>query len=113
MTNYEKETIISFNEVDEECEVYTYNQRLINKLKKKCSSNGKLYKLIGDDGMGGLTFRVPKSLLSVNFRDPLTEEQREALRQRALINGFGKQPQEHGEYAGSEDTDDAEGDLSG
>lgn len=48
-----------------------------------CSSNGKMYKLIGDDGMGGLTFHVPKSLLSINFRDPLTEKQREALLQRA------------------------------
>ena len=109
MTNSERETIITFNEADEECEVYTYNQRLINKLKKKCSSNGKLYKLIGDDGMGGLTFHVPKSLLSVNFRDPLTDEQREALRQRALLNGFGSK---HGERAVSEDTDGAEGDLS-
>ena len=106
MTNYERETIITFNESDEECSIYTYNQRLINKLKKKCSSNGEMFRLTDDDGMGGLTFTAPKSLLSVNFRDPLTDEQREALRQRALLNGFGSK---RGELVEPEDTDGSEG----
>ena len=30
----EKETIILFNEAESEAEIYTYNQKLINRLKK-------------------------------------------------------------------------------
>ena len=34
LTNYERETIITFNEAETDCEIYTYNQKLINKLSK-------------------------------------------------------------------------------
>ena len=79
LTNYERETIITFNEAETDCEIYIYNQKLINKLSKLCATHSDIYKLVNDDNYGGLTFRFPKKNLRLNFRIPMSESRKKAV----------------------------------
>lgn len=79
LTNYERETIITFNEAETECEVYTYNQKLIRKLTERCESHPNLYKMVAEDQFGGYTFRFPKAKLRMNFGIPLPESRQKAV----------------------------------
>ena len=90
LTNYERETIITFNEAEADCEVYTYNQKLIRKLTKRCESYPSLYQKVSEDQFGGYTFCFPKSLLTINPRVPMSEDLREKHRRNAIENGLGK-----------------------
>lgn len=90
LTNYERETIITFNEVETDCEVYTYNQKLINKLKKRCESHPSLYQKVSEDKFGGCTFSFPKTLLTISPRVPMSNDLREMHRRMAVENGLGR-----------------------
>lgn len=90
ITNYEKETIITFNESESDCEIYTYNQKLIRKISERCERNNKLYQKVSEDQFGGYTFRFPKALLTVIPRAPMSEELREKHRRMAVQNGLGR-----------------------
>lgn len=90
LTNYERETIITFNEAETDCEVYTYNQKLINKLKKRCESHPNLYQKVSEDKFGGYTFIFPKTLLTISPRVPMSNDLREMHRRMAVKNGLGR-----------------------
>ncbi len=90
LTNYERETIITFNEAETDCEVYTYNQKLINKLKKRCESHPNLYQKVSEDKLGGCTFSFPKTLLTISPRVPMSKDLREMHRRMAVENGLGR-----------------------
>lgn len=90
LTNYERETIITFNEAEADCEVYTYNQKLICKLTERCESHPNLYRMVAEDQFGGYTFCFPKTLLTINPRVPMSEDLREKHRRNAIENGLGK-----------------------
>ena len=90
LTNYERETIITFNEAETDCEIYTYNQKLIHKLKKRCESHTNLYQKVSEDQFGGYTFRFPKTLLTISPRVPMSNDLREMHRKMAIANGLGK-----------------------
>ncbi|MBR4022136.1 MAG: hypothetical protein IKI94_06010 [Ruminococcus sp.] len=90
LTNYERETIITFNEAETDCEVYTYNQKLINKLKKRCESHPNLYQKVSEDKFGGYTFSFPKTLLTISPRVPMSKDLREMHRRMAVENGLGR-----------------------
>ena len=90
LTNYERETIITFNEAESDCEIYTYNPKLIRKLTERCESHPSLYRMVAEDQFGGYTFCLPKSLLTINPRVPMSEELREKHRRNAIENGLGK-----------------------
>ena len=90
LTNYERETIITFNEAEADCEVYTYNPKLIRKLTERCESHPSLYRMVAEDQFGGYTFCFPKSLLTINPRVPMSEDLREKHRRNAIENGLGK-----------------------
>lgn len=90
LTNYERETIITFNEAEADCEVYTYNPKLVRKLTERCESHPSLYRMIAEDQFGGYTFCFPKSLLTINPRVPMSEDLREKHRRNAIENGLGK-----------------------
>lgn len=79
----EKETIILFNEKEDTVEVYTYNGKIKQNIEKARSAAPSLYRLIRDNGNGGVTYRLPKSLFSARFRVPLSEEKRRELSDRA------------------------------
>ena len=74
----EKETIILFNEEDDNAEIYTYNRKLISKLKK----HPTFVKLKEKDDAGAYTFVVPKDRMSIGIRKPLSEEQKSQLIER-------------------------------
>ncbi len=90
LTNYERETIITFNEAETDCEVYTYNQKLIRKLKKRSESHPNLYQKVSEDKFGGYTFSFPKTLLTISPRVPMSKDLREMHRRMAVENGLGR-----------------------
>ena len=90
LTNYERETIITFNEAESDCEVYTYNQKLLRKLTERCESHSNLYQKVSEDQFGGYTFRFPKTLLTISPRVPMSKDLREMHRRMAVENGLGR-----------------------
>ncbi len=90
LTNYERETIITFNEAETDCEVYTYNQKLIRKLTERCESHPNLYQKVSEDKFGGCTFSFPKTLLTISPRVPMSNDLREMHRKMAVKNGLGR-----------------------
>lgn len=64
LTKLEKETIILFNEQDDTAEIYTHNVKLKNRFH---AFTKKYPELISKNG---LTFTVPKKLLTVSLRAP-------------------------------------------
>lgn len=77
LSNYERETVVCFNDSDETATVYTCNKALQRKLSKYSAEN-KGYKLIKSDN-DSQTYECPKKLVS--FRTPkiLNEKTREKL----------------------------------
>lgn len=90
LTNYERETIITFNEAETDCEVYTYNQKLIRKLKERSECHPNLYQKVSEDNFGGCTFIFPKTLLTISPRVPMSKDLREMHRRMAVENGLGR-----------------------
>lgn len=83
LSRVEQETIILFNEAEATASVYTYNGALKRKLSGLCEARPEEARQTKDDGRGGLTFTVPKRWIKVNAGPILTDEQRQALRERA------------------------------
>ena len=75
LTLLERETIILLNEREPEAEIYTYNKRLIKRLKRYPT----VVKLIREDDTGAYTFTLPKKHLSISVRKPLKEKEMEKL----------------------------------
>lgn len=88
VSNYEKETIINFNEMEKTASVYTYNNKLIKKLKECCKKFPNEYKLIEHNKQwGSYKFEVPKKRVTINIPKAtriLTEEEKQELRERLL-----------------------------
>lgn len=88
MTNYEKETIIRFNEEEKIVYIYTYNGTMKRKLASFAAAYPDLCRMTERDKTGAEFWEVDKSRLSVNFKRPLTEEER-AKRADAYKMRFG------------------------
>ena len=82
LTRVEQETIILFNEAEPQAEVYTYNQRLKEKLEDLARRFPEEIARKEPDRFGAATFTVPKRLVTVNA--PFGEQRRKAARDRAL-----------------------------
>ncbi len=76
MTSYEKETIINFNEGDEIATVYTYNATMKRKLAAFAAAYPNLCRVREKCPTGAITYEIAKDRISVNFKKPLTEEQK-------------------------------------
>ena len=75
----ERETIVNFNEAENTASIYTNNRRWKNRLAKMG------YEPTEDDGEGGLTFEVPKSVIQLPVARKsreYTDEEREAIAER-------------------------------
>ena len=83
ISRIEQETVILFNEADASASVYTYNGALKRKLTGLCHTRPTEARLTKDDERGGLTFEVPKRWIKVNAGPVYTEEQRQAMKERA------------------------------
>ena len=96
LSRLEMETNINFNEQESTAEVYTYNGKMKSKLNALCASRPELVRKTADDGFGGLTFEIPKNLIAI--RTPVTEEFRQACKDRAVISNLssfsGRKPRQ-------------------
>jgi hypothetical protein len=79
LTMLEKETIILFNEEEDTVCVDTFNQKLINRLRKAKEKAPDSYQVDEPDRYGGVHAVVPKNLLRIYFATPISEERREEM----------------------------------
>ena len=89
LTNYEKETIICFNEADKTASVATFNKRLINKLDKLCEERPKDIRNTCNILSGGSLMRryeLPKKWVKVSAPRVMSDEQKQAMRERGKEN---------------------------
>ena len=82
LSNYERETIINYNNEDATATVYTYHKALQNKLNKLVGSNPNISILRQDDE--SVTYVVPKKWIKVQPPRQLnyTDEQRAEMAAR-------------------------------
>ena len=81
----EQETIILFNREEKDADVYTHEPSLKKKLDKLCETTPGEFVKREDNGVGGVTYTLPKKLISIRTPRPkkaLSEEERIALRER-------------------------------
>jgi hypothetical protein len=87
LTNYERETLISFNEDEKTASVYTYNGRLIRKLQDYCKRFPGEFKLVKyDQEWGSYTFEVPKCRVNITCPKIMSEVQKENLKNLIKAN---------------------------
>ena len=79
LTNFEKETVINFNEAEYTASVYTCNEALKRQLLELCRSHPEQGWQTADNGRGGLTFALPKKWLKVTPPRVLSPAQRAVL----------------------------------
>lgn len=79
LTNYEKETIILFNDEEKEAEVYTCNKALMRKMDGLCKKQPENFKLVKKDSVSK-TYTFPKNLVSIRAKRVLTEKQKQSLK---------------------------------
>lgn len=82
LSNYERETIILFNEGDQTASVYTYNRKLQNKLNKLVDVNPDISVRCQDEEC--TTYILPKKWIKVSPPRQVnyTDEQRAAMAER-------------------------------
>jgi hypothetical protein len=86
LSKYEKETIICFNEGEAEASVYTYNQKLREKLARLARKCPDKIVLERREPHGAVTYTVPKSCVSI--REPYSDARRAADSKRMKEAGI-------------------------
>lgn len=76
LTRYEKETIILFNEKENRANIFTYNTKIIERLKKYSKQYPQSCHLIEINQAGGHTYLIEKSALSIRLMSPRNETSR-------------------------------------
>ena len=81
LSRLEQETIVNYNAGEQTATVYTRDKAVMRRLDALKDAYPDTYHLIGETDIDK-TYEMPKSL--VNFRKPMTisDEQREAARER-------------------------------
>ena len=84
MTNYERDTIIGYNQEEASATVFTYHPALIKKLDRLCTACDGFYcKRHGEtDGAKFAEYEIPKQYVSVKTPRIQTDEQKKAFIQR-------------------------------
>ena len=77
LSQVERETIILFNEGESDAEIYTFNEKLKRRLASAAAKHPEIYHLKSTDQHGAATYVFPKRWLTVLFREPSSNEQRE------------------------------------
>lgn len=88
LTKVEKETIINFNEGEQEASIYTYNADLKRRLAEFSRRYPLLCRMERSTAEGGVTYVMDKSRLSVRLVPPYSEERRAAASEYAKKHGF-------------------------
>ena len=81
LTRYEEETIINFNAGDQIATLYTRDPAVMRKVDALVIEFPDTYKCIGETDIDK-TYEMPKSFVSYRKPRRLSEEQREAARER-------------------------------
>lgn len=89
-SKYEMETIITSNEADAECSVYTYNSALKRRLKAFAEKCPECCRLKSETPDGSETYIVDKARMSISFKAPLSEDEKQKRRDLAKAQGFGR-----------------------
>lgn len=87
ITNLEKETIINYNVAEPNAEIYTHDPKLIGKINKLVATNPTLYKITSINESGGVSCVMPKNLLTVALRAPLSLHEIEKRKLLGRRNG--------------------------
>lgn len=83
LTNYEKETIVNFNDDNDMAEVYTHNSALKRKLDKFCKSHPEIYKLIKESKQWeSKTYSFPKKFITFRVPKVMSDESKAKLVER-------------------------------
>lgn len=80
---YERETVINYNQADQEASIYTFDPKLIARLEKLASKYPQMFHQKHKGNFGEVTYTIPKKYLSI--REPVSEERRQAARERAIL----------------------------
>ena len=83
---YERETVINYNQADQEARIYTFDPKLIARLEKLASKYPQMFHQKHKGNLGEVTYTIPKKYLSI--REPVSEERRQAARERAISSHF-------------------------
>ena len=89
LTKIEKETIILFNEGEQEASIYTYNASLRKRLALFSKQHPELCRMERSFDQGGVSYVLDKSRLSIRLIAPSSEERRQKAREQGKENGFG------------------------
>lgn len=81
-TRLEQETIINYNQAEDMASVYTFDPALIRKMDKLLNSHGAASVL--RKGEGWAEYLVPKKWIRVQAPAVLSDDQREAMRERGF-----------------------------
>ena len=91
LTKIEKETIILFNEGENTASIYTHNASLKKRLAASSRQYPDLCRMEKPEQLGGVSYVLDKSRLSVRFLPPYSEERRQKASENARKNGFNSQ----------------------
>ncbi len=89
LTKFEKETIILFNEGEQEASIYTFNASLRKRLALFSKKYPELCRMERSLDQGGVSYVLDKSRLSIRLIAPYSEERRQQACQQAKEHGFG------------------------
>lgn len=76
LSNSEKETIIIYNEQERNAQIYTHNIGLKRKLKSASDKYPDIYCLKSQTEDGAVTYTMPKRMMNLKFRQPLSENEK-------------------------------------
>lgn len=88
LTKYEKETIILFNESEEEASIYTYNAGLKTRLANFSRKYPQLCRMKEKNKYGGRIYLIDKSRLSIHLQPPYSEERIETVTRNLQKTGI-------------------------
>lgn len=91
LAEYEKETIILFNESEDTAHIQTYDARSRNRLAAFSKKYPDLCRLDKTYEQGGESYVLDKSRLSIRLQLPYSEERRQKASENAKQNGFSRQ----------------------
>lgn len=99
-TKYEQETIINYNQGEEEASIYTYDPALKRKLDKACIKYPDAFALESSDKWGAKSYITSKKYISVKMPRTQTAEQREKQKEHmANMRSKVKSPYNKGNIA--------------
>ena len=81
LTRYEQETLINFNAQDQMATLYTRDPAIMRQVDALVIDYPDIFKCIGETDIDK-TYEMPKSVVTYRKPRKLTDEQREAARQR-------------------------------